>query len=87
VLVKYEGVVSGKNMVLVNSEFKKVNGDLEMPYKMVMTADGKPMMTSTVKSIEVNKGLDDKLFDIESAKKEDLGKMDMDAMMKMMQKK
>ena len=86
-LLKYEGNHNGKVFVLINSDFKKVSGDFEMPYKMDVTNDGKQVMTNLVKSVEFNKGVDDSMFNIDSVKQEDLGKMDMNMMMKMMKKK
>ena len=86
-LLKYEGKVKGNMVVIVNSDFKKIKGEFEMPYKMESTMDGKPLMISVVKSVEFNKGVDDGIFNIDSVKQEDLGKMDMEMMMKMMKKK
>jgi len=85
-LLKYETKMNGQNMVLVNSGFKKVKGDIEMPSKMEFTTDGKLTMSGVVKSIEFNKGIKDEIFDVDSIKQEELGKMDMEMMMKMMKK-
>ena len=85
-LVKYETKQNGKNMVLMNSDFKKVKGEIEMPYKMEFTTDGKPTMTSVIKSIELDKGVKDEIFNVDSIKQEELGKMDMEQMMKMMKR-
>lgn len=73
-----------ETLLWVNSDFRKIKDDWEMPYKTQMYS-GEKLMTTTVKSIEVNKGLSDDLFDPE---KVEVKKVDMQEMMKkMMQQK
>ncbi|HOX38196.1 MAG TPA: outer membrane lipoprotein-sorting protein [Candidatus Brocadiia bacterium] len=55
-------------MTVTCSDFKKVQGELEIPYKTEMKQGDKLMSTVTVKSVEVNKGLADELFDPEKLK-------------------
>ncbi len=45
------------------SDYKKVKGDWEMPYKTTMYLDGKLMVTIIVKSLKVNTGITDDKFD------------------------
>lgn len=85
-LVKFETKMNGKDSVLINSDFKKVKGDIVMPYKMEFSTDGKPVMVSVIKSITFDKGISDEVFNVDSIKQEELGKMDMNMMMKMMKK-
>jgi outer membrane lipoprotein-sorting protein len=70
-----------ETMLWVNSDFKKIKDDWEMPYKTEMYSGEKLMTTSTVKSIEVNQGLSDDLFDPD---KVEVKKVDMQEMMKKM---
>ena len=86
VLLKYEGVNAGKDVLLKNSDFKTFKG-YELPYKMEYQSNGKTIMTGVVKSVEVNKGVNDVIFNVDSIRQEELGKMDMQKMMEMMQKK
>jgi len=58
----------GEIMLIVNSDFRKVKGDWEMPYKTEMYGDNELMFTYLVKSIEINKGLSDDLFDPDKVK-------------------
>ena len=46
-----------------NSDFRKVNGEWEIPYKMEIYVDSKLVSTNTVKSVQVNQSLEDELFD------------------------
>jgi outer membrane lipoprotein-sorting protein len=55
----------GETSSWVSSDFRKVKGDLEMPYKTEMFQNGKLMSAAVVKSVEINKGLADDLFDPE----------------------
>jgi len=55
----------GETSLWIYSDFRKIKGDLEMPYKMEMFLNGKLSSTSVVKSVEINKGLADDLFDPE----------------------
>lgn len=70
-IVKYEGKQDGQTTVASYSDFRKVKGDYEMPYKCEMTSNGQPAGSVTMKSIEVNTGLNDDIFDpnSEAAKK------------------
>ncbi len=64
VLVKGESKgKEGETILLINSDFKKIKGDWERPYKTEVYSDGKLMSTSLVKSMKINKGLSDELFD------------------------
>jgi len=64
VLIKGESKgTEGETILLVHSDFRKIKGDWEMPYKTEIYADGELMSTSLVKSLEINKGLSDDLFD------------------------
>lgn len=63
-LVKCENKkLESQNMVWINSDFKKIKGDWEIPYKTEMYMDSKLISTSTVKSTEIDKGLSEDLFD------------------------
>ncbi|NIM03895.1 outer membrane lipoprotein-sorting protein [bacterium] len=64
VMVKGESKgTEGETILLIHSDFKKIKADWELPYKTEMYADGKLMSTSLVKSLKINKGLSDDLFD------------------------
>jgi len=52
-----------ETIVWIHSDFRKIKGDWEMPYKREIYMDGELMSTFLVKSIEINKGLSDDLFD------------------------
>jgi outer membrane lipoprotein-sorting protein len=63
VLTKAESKpATGETTQIVFSDFKKVK-DWETPYKTEVIVGGKPMSVIVVKSLEVNKGLSDDLFD------------------------
>jgi len=63
-LIKYEvNGPKGETIALIQSDFRKIKGDWEMPYKTEFYTDGKLMSTSLVKSLEINKGVSDDLFD------------------------
>lgn len=69
VLIKNESKgTEGEIILLIHSDFRKIKGDWEMPYKTEMYADGELMATSLVKSIKINKGLSDDLFDPDKVK-------------------
>ena len=53
----------GEKVLVVCSDFRKIKGDWETPYKTEVYMGGRLMSTSVVKSIEINKGLSDDLFD------------------------
>ena len=64
VLIKGESKgTEGETILLICSDFRKIKGDWEMPYKTEIYADGELMSTSLVKSLKINKGLSDDLFD------------------------
>jgi len=73
----------GETILLIHSDFKKIKGVWEMPYKTEIYADSKLMSTSLVKSLEINKGLSDDLFDPDKVKIETKG-LGMREMMKQM---
>ena len=58
----------GEIILVVNSDFRKIKGDGEMPYKTEMYGDNELMVTTLVKSVEINKGLSDDLFDPDKVK-------------------
>ena len=69
VLIKNESKgTEGERILLIHSDFRKIKGDWEMPYKTEMYTDGELMATSLVKSIKINKGLSDDLFDPDKVK-------------------
>ncbi|MBA7471250.1 hypothetical protein ES707_06555 [subsurface metagenome] len=69
VLIKNESKgTEGETILLIHSDFRKIKGDWEMPYKTEMYTDGELMATSLVKSIKINKGLSDDLFDPDKVK-------------------
>lgn len=69
VLIKGESKgAEGEIILLIHSDFRKIKGDWEMPYKTEMYTDGELMATSLVKSIKINKGLSDDLFDPDKVK-------------------
>jgi len=53
----------GETILMLNSDFRKIKGDLEMPYKTEVFVDSNLISSSAVKSMEINKGLSDDLFD------------------------
>lgn len=69
----------GETSEVINSDFRKIKGDMEMPYKMEMFTNGKLVSTAVVKSVEINKGLSDDLF---SAEKIQAKGMDFKSIMK-----
>jgi len=69
VLIKGESKgTEGETILLICSDFKKIKGGWEMPYKTEIYADGELMSTSLIKSIKINKGLSDDLFDPKKVK-------------------
>lgn len=69
VLIKGESKgTKGETILLIHSDFKKIKGDWEMPYKSEIYVDGEPTTTFVVKSLEINKGLSDDLFDPDKVK-------------------
>jgi outer membrane lipoprotein-sorting protein len=78
-----EGVVS----VILPSDYRKVSGDFEMPFRTEMYS-GKDLISATVvKSVEVNKGIADDLFDPDKVKVSGPDMKDMMDQMKKMKDK
>jgi len=73
-----------KAMFWVYSDFRKIKGDWEMPYKTEIYEGTKLMSTTLVKSLKVNKGLSDDLFNPDKVKVEGSGMQEM--MKRMMMK-
>lgn len=73
----------GGTMTIVYSDFRKIKGNWEIPYETEIFSDDKLVTTIKVRSLEMNKGLGDDLFDPD---KVEVKGMDMQEMMKMMQK-
>ena len=64
ILMKMEGKPQeGVASMILLSDYRKVSGDFEMPYRTEMYSGKELISTSVVKSVEVNKGLSDDLFD------------------------
>lgn len=83
-LVKGEGKEDkGETISILYSDFRKIKGDWEMPYKTEVFSNDKLVTTIKVRSLEMNKGLGDDLFDPDKVV---VKKMDMQEMMKMMKK-
>lgn len=72
----------GKSMTGIFAEYKKISGDWKFPYRIEMYQDQKPISTMTVKSVEINKGLSDDLFNAEKVDVKD--PRNMNEMMKKM---
>ena len=65
-LVQTEGKNdSGETMRMIFSDFRKIKGNWELPYKTEGFLDEVQMMTILLKSFEINQGLSDDLFDVE----------------------
>jgi len=63
-LVKAEGEGPvKKKMEYLFSDFRKIEGGWELPYRIDISMDGSPLYVSFIKSLEINKGLSDDLFD------------------------
>jgi outer membrane lipoprotein-sorting protein len=85
ILVKARSEISGGEKVEMNfSDFRKIDGDMLVPYQTEMFTGGKLMSTVKVLSVEVNQDLSDDLFDVQKA---DVKGPNMQDMMKMMQKR
>ena len=83
-LLKMEGKPQeGVASVIVLSDYRKVSGDFEMPYRTEMYSGKELISTGVVKSVEVNKGLSDELFDPDKIK---VSGPDMKGMMDQMEK-
>ncbi len=72
-----------KTVLLVQSDFRKIKGDWEIPYKTEMYVDGEITYTFVIKSIKINKGLSDDLFDPDKVKVKMKG-LDIQEMMRKM---
>lgn len=55
---------SGDNIRTIFSDFRKVKGNWEFPYKVEAFINEKLMITVLVRSFEINQGLSDDLFDV-----------------------
>ncbi len=65
-LVQTEGKNdSGETMRMIFSDFRKIKGNWELPYKTEGFLDEVQMMTILLKSFEINQGLSDDLFDVD----------------------
>ncbi|MFA4947550.1 MAG: outer membrane lipoprotein-sorting protein [Candidatus Krumholzibacteriia bacterium] len=85
VLMKLEGKPQeGVASVIVFSDYRKVSGDFEMPFRTEMYSGKDLISTTIVKSIAVNKGLADDLFDPDKIKAS--SGPDMKGMMEQMEK-
>ena len=60
-VVKIEDLRTKSSMVAF--DYRKVNGDIELPFKNNQYKDGTLVSVTTLSSIEINKGLSDDLFD------------------------
>ncbi|RLE07204.1 hypothetical protein DRZ78_03360 [Candidatus Aerophobetes bacterium] len=69
VLIKGEyKEAEGEITLWVYSDFKKIKDNWEIPYKIQMYVDGNLAGSLLVKSLEINKGLSDDLFDPDKVK-------------------
>lgn len=63
-LIKAEYITpDGGVMLWVNSDFRNLKGYWDTPYKTEVFLNGELTMSTTVKSLEINKGLTDDFFD------------------------
>jgi len=67
----------GKISTALFSDFKKLTGDWQFPYKTEMYQDKTLLSTMIVKSVAVNKGLSDDLFNPDKADAKGPSMMDM----------
>lgn len=64
VRVKAEGRgPQGQKVQWLYSDFRKVEGDWEVPYKTEMFVEGQLVSSTLVKSLQINQGLSDDLFE------------------------
>ena len=73
----------GKTFKVVNSDFKKVE-KWEMPYTIEVFSGGKLMTKTIIKTLNINQGLSDDLFDADKVKMETTGMPGMPNMKDMM---
>ncbi len=77
-LVKFEGSDNkGESMVGINSDFRKIKGNIEMPYKTETYINGKLFTVSEITSLTINKGLSDELFDADRVKTQGMNMQEM----------
>ena len=62
-IVREETPVGPKRVELSFSDFRPLIGEMSYPYRQETLLEGKPFITTTVKSIRMNSGLADDLFD------------------------
>jgi outer membrane lipoprotein-sorting protein len=87
-IMKMEGKPQeGVATTILFSDYRKVSGAFEMPYKTVMYSGKDMISTAVVKSAKVNSGLSDELFDASAIKVTGPGSKDMMEQMKKMQQK
>ena len=72
----------GKTVTAIFSDYKKLSDDWEFPYKTEMYQDKTLISTMIVKSIEINKGVSDDLFNAEKIEAKGPNMMDMMKKMK-----
>jgi len=66
-LMQAEGINSeGDNIRMTFSDFKKVQGDWQLPYKVEVFMNEAPIMRIITKSLTINKGISDELFDVDN---------------------
>ena len=75
----------GETFKMVNSNFKKVK-KWEIPYTIEVFTGGKLMTKTIIKTLNINKGLSDDLFDADKVKMEGKGVPGMPDMKEMMKK-
>jgi len=64
-LVQAEGVSSdGDNVRTIFSDFRKIESHWQLPYKVEVLMNEAQMMTVLTKSLKMNKGIPDELFDV-----------------------
>jgi len=77
-LVQAEGVNSdGDNIQTIFSDFKKVKGEWQLPYKVEVLMNNSQLMTVLVKSLKINKGISEEMFDINHVEIEESNLQDM----------
>lgn len=87
-VMKMEGKPQeGVAATVLFSDYRKVSGLFEMPFKTMMYSGKDLISTGVVKSAKVNSGLSDELFDPEKIKVTGPGSKDMMEQMKKMQQK
>jgi len=72
----------GKTMIALFSDYKKLSGDWQFPYKTEMYQDKTLVSTMTVKSAEINKGVSDDVFNADKVEVKGPNMMDMMKKMK-----